>query len=537
MAQTFNLSFLIENAPSEEYRQELMKLLKPSKTEYMKTKFQTLISFVTFIETEYATKYVDLWNNMKCKIFGSFVRQYCEMIYSTPADQAYGNIYDHDVDIRLFDDMNSHSDKKFITDLIHLFKTMIISKSEEFNFNGYKLLYLEEKTVTTLNKHDAEGKKLLHNIPHYFVVLEKGDDQIHIDLLAHNPVNNSSSLWNNDYDVNGLYMCRNGIFTNESRNGNGNFFKIQNSIMNRSAYVEYPIEQYVASLKRTPLNRALKRSAKVQIYNQLIHFIAFRTKIEEGGYTQASKGEMLSLSVEEDEQCEISDFEAPYIKVEFECSHFLSIMAFAKIVNIRASVDTEAILCPYCRANLIPKLVDSPSFKMITIPEIPNVEGLNKERVKTLKSSKSRQMMSEENMSCISGLFQGLTIPEVRERHDRRELLRERYELLSPGVRPGFGPGFGPVFGSGFGPVFGSGFASNSVTPQAPVRPVAPVTPVTPVTPVPPITILRREATPAITPYQSYAGVLQRRVQREAVQAVQSIPGNQQWEQYSSSEE
>ena len=507
MAQTFNLSFLIANAPSEEYRQELLKLLKPSKTEYMKTKFQTLISFVTFIEKEYSTKSVDSWNNMKCKIFGSFVRQYFEMIYATPVDQAYGNVYDHDVDIRLFDDMNSHNDKKFITDLIHLFKTMIISKSEEFNFNGYKLLYLEEKTVTKLNEHDAEGKKLLHNIPHYFVVLEKGDDQIHIDLLAHNPANNSSSLWNNDYDVNGMYMCRNGIFTNEI----GNFFKIQNSIMNRSAYVEYPIEQYVASLKRTPIGRALKRSAKVQIYNQLIHFIAFRTKIEEGGYTQASKGKMLSLSVEEDEHCEISDFEAPYIKVKLECSHSLSIMAFANIVNIRASDDTETIVCPYCRADLIPKLIESPSFKMITIPEIPILEGLNKDRVKTLKSSKSCQMMSEENMSCVSGLFQGLSIPEVRERHNRRELLHERYELLSPGS---------------------PGFASNSVTHLAPVRPLTPVTilrrettqAVTPYQPV-----RRAEATQAITPYETYAGVLQRRVQGVTVQ--------EQWVEYSSGEE
>jgi hypothetical protein len=196
---------------------------------------------------------------------------------------------------------------------------------------------------------------------------------------------------------------------------------------------------------------------------------------------------MLSLSVEEEEHCAISDFEAPYIKVEFECSHSLSIMAFANIVNIRASDDTESIVCPYCRASLIPKLVDSPAFQKITIPEIPNLEGLNKDRVKTLKSSKSREMMSEENMSCVSGLFQGLSIPEVRERHDRRELFRERYELLSPG------------------------FASNRVTP------------------LPPVTILRREAPPTqpetvqrlTSPHTRYVhGSQQPQVQEEWVEAV-----------------
>ena len=435
MAQTFNLSFLLENAPSEEYRQELMKLLKPSKTEYMKTKFKTLMSFLGFIESEYekhAEKTIFPWNNLKCKIYGSFVRQYCEMIYATPADQAYGNVYDHDVDIRLFDEIRNDVDKKFITTLIQTFKSLIITKSDEFNFNGYKLLYQEDRTITSVNEHDTEGKKLLHNIPHYFIVLEKDDDQIHIDLLAHKPLNQSyTSLWNKDYDVNGLHMSRDGISVNED----GNFFKIQNSIMNRSAIVKYPIEGYIESLKLG----GVSRSKKVKIYNQLIHFITFRTKIEEGGYTQVcdENEKMLNLSIEEDEQCSITDFEAPYINVEFECTHFLSIMAFAHIVNIRASNDTEAIVCPYCRANLIPKLIDSPPFQKIMIPEIPNFEGMNKGRVKKLCTFKERIMMSEENMSCISGLFQGMSITEVHERHDRNELFRERYELITDAVASG----------------------------------------------------------------------------------------------------
>jgi hypothetical protein len=86
--------------------------------------------------------------------------------------------YDHDVDIRLFDEINNDIDKKFIVSLIQTFQTIIISKSDEFNFNGYKLLYHENRTITKICERDAEGKKLLHNIPHYFIVLEKNDDQI-----------------------------------------------------------------------------------------------------------------------------------------------------------------------------------------------------------------------------------------------------------------------------------------------------------------------------------------------------------------------
>ena len=424
MAQTLNLTFLLENAPSEEYRQELLKLIKPSKTEYMKTKFKTLMSFLGFIESEYnnlAKKIFFTSNNLKCKIYGSFVRQYFEMIYTTPADKAYGDVHDHDIDIRLFDEINNDFDNNFMASLIQTFKTIIISKNDEFNFNGYKLLYHEDKTITKVNQHDAEGKKLLQNISHYFIVLEKDDDQIHIDLLAHKPII-KSSLWNKDFDVNGLYMCRNGISVNDGEN----FFKIQNSIMNRSAIVTFPINKFIDPLKNTSLDR----TRKVELYNQLIHFITFRTKIEEIGYTQVSDEKMLSLTIEEKEPCTIVDFEAPYINVEFECSHNLSIMAFAQIVNIRASSDTEAIVCPYCRANLIPKLIDSKPFKKIEIPEIPKFECANKERVKKLNSSKQQIMMSEENLSCVAGLFQGVAISEVRENHERNELFLERYELI-----------------------------------------------------------------------------------------------------------
>ena len=433
MAQTFNLSFLIENAPSDEYRSELLKLAKmvnTDKTEYMKTKFKTLSSFIAFIEYQYLkyNPHAGINDGCKCKIFGSFVRQYFEMIYATPSDQAYGNVLDHDVDIRLFGKVTNDIDKKFIGKLIEIFQLIMVSKHEQFDFNGYKLMYYEDKTITQINEHDADGKKLLHNIPHYFIVLEKGDDQIHIDLLSHNPKTPGKSqdfhkLWNRDYNVNGMFMSRDGISINKGEN----FFEIQNSIMNRDGIMRYPIKNYVSELRAS----GLSRSKKTKLYNQIIHFIAFRTKIEEGGYKRVSDCEMLNLSVEEEETCPITDFDAPYINVGFECSHNLSIMAFAKIVNIRASDDTEAIVCPYCRKNLIPKMIESPPFEKIVFPSIPNFSKVNKGRVKKLCSSHDgRMLMSEENLSCVSGIFQGFNISEVRAMHQNSETFSAQYELL-----------------------------------------------------------------------------------------------------------
>lgn len=418
MSNTVDISFLMTNAPSDEYRQQLLQLLNPSKTLVLKNKFKTIMSLIKFIDTE-CEKFKQEWETPACRLYGSFVRQFCEAVYSISTDIEYGDVTSHDVDICVFNDIEQNSDKKVYSEyylkLINQFKMIILSKKDSFNFNGYNIIGIEDKTIRSEKKKegDSNGRRLLYDIPHYEIVLEnKSEEQIHVDLLAFapNPDDDEFHLWNNDFNVNSLYITRKGIFTYSS---NDSFFEIQKSIMDKYAISRYPVETFVKLLKRG----SLKRYDKVKIYNQIIYYITYRMKILDDGYdTIYSDEKVIDLSVETNESCNITYASAPYIKLKLECQHEISIMAFASIVNIISSEYTETVCCPYCRECMIPLLIDKKP-PHIEIPEFPKHTLYNREKVKPL--AKKKKYISEENITTISGLLQGLNTEEIKERRER----------------------------------------------------------------------------------------------------------------------
>lgn len=414
MAQSLNVSFLLDNAPSEEYRLQLEQLLKPSKTRILKNRFRTIMSFVSFIEKECTDEEWD--DPIEPKVYGSFVRQFFESVYADPTETEYSNITSHDIDICVFPNSSYDTTRRSSSFLkmIDKFKLLILSKDDKFLFNRYKIISLEDKTIRRdrMKDTDSSGRKLLYNIPHYEVVLENDeDDQIHIDLLAYPPnrTDDTYSLWNNDYDVNSMCITRRGISTHSKESS---FFEVQHSIMDRRATSLYPFEEFVERIKMTG-----RREEKVRLYNQLIHFIVYRTKILDDGYENIySDTKFLSLSVENEEACSITDAPAPYIKVRLECQHELSIMALASIVNVRASKYTEAISCPFCRERLLPLLIEKKPPK-IEVPTFSKIDFSNPEKVRPLEKKKT--YMTEENIARISGLLQGLNTQEIEEKVER----------------------------------------------------------------------------------------------------------------------
>jgi hypothetical protein len=388
-----DISFLLDNAPSDEYKEKLLKLVNQPKKKYLKEKFNIIMSFIKFIEKECEISR-NYNSNLHCKLYGSFVRQFFESIYSNIDDEEYGNVKDHDVDICIFKNYDSVSNDIFMK-LIHLFKTIIVSKSKTFNINGYFISGIYDKTIDSksnkVKENDTIGRKLLYDIPHYEIILENDEkEKIYIDLLAYQPynINDEYMLWNNDFDINGLYMTKNGIFLNNSEK---NFFEIQNSIIKRHCNIEYPFENILKNLKSVT-----NREEKIVLLNQIIHFITFRMKILDSGYEDFySETKMLKFFIEKNETCNITGLDAPYIKLELECSHILSIMAIANIVNIRSSEYTESIRCPYCRNDLVPLLIEKKTEK-IKIPVKP-IFNYNSKEDKT----KEPQFMSMENIMSI----------------------------------------------------------------------------------------------------------------------------------------
>jgi hypothetical protein len=429
MSNTFNTAFLIDNAPSEEYRQQLLQLLQlsnPSKTLTLKNKFKTIMCLIKFIETE-CDRFNREWELCECKLYGSFVRQFCEAVYSLPTDTEYGDVTSHDIDLCVFSNISDYERKgcsERYLKLIDQFKMIILSEKKSFNFNGFYIIGLDDKTIHSRKKKetDSSGRKLLYDIPHYEIILENDlGEQIHVDLLAYAPNTHLDEfhLWNNDFNVNSLYITKRGIFTHDSKE---DFFEVQQSIMDRYVVSRYPVKDLVKQIK----SHSMVRAEKVKIYNQLIHYITYRMKILDDGYDKIySDEEILDISIEREENCLITDASAPYIKVKMHCSHELSIMAFASIVNVRHTEFSESICCPYCRQILIPMLSEKKP-PQIEIPVFPEHAFYNHDKIKPI--DKKKNYISEENIATVSGLLQGLKVDEIVE---RRERIREGVERSS----------------------------------------------------------------------------------------------------------
>lgn len=95
---------------SETQKEDLIKfLLRQEKfnnvTNHLEEKFEALLSFIKFIETNVPQS--------SCKIYGSFVRQMFEkMFLSTYDESGYGDSENHDVDLHIFESKEKYLEFK-----------------------------------------------------------------------------------------------------------------------------------------------------------------------------------------------------------------------------------------------------------------------------------------------------------------------------------------------------------------------------------------------------------------------------------------
>lgn len=125
------------------------------------------------------------------------------------------------------------------------------------------------------------------------------------------------------------------------------------------------------------LTDSMPREQRLIIWESILRVLEKDIQYLNQGYRYVDIGEnkMIKISVEEKEACPITMMAPPYTKVHLACEHQFSIMAIYGIVYEGKSDDTESIVCPVCRRNLIPKLVpalsdsDVPAFTVKTYKE------------------------------------------------------------------------------------------------------------------------------------------------------------------------
>lgn len=394
-----NLFYLIDNAPTDDYAAKLKELIEHYKLQTtkieitkqinqdIKEKIRTTFDFINFIKT--------ICKSSHPSIFGSLPRMLFERaFYGLSELDGYGNTINHDIDLYVYREKDHYDQSEFKT-FINLF-TLIKSN---MTFGEYKIHSIHDKTITSLSRVLDNAKDRMLDIPHYIIILKNGDKIIKYDLLGYKI--EPKHTWTNEFDINSLSISGRGIHCDQS------FFDTIINIMNKTADCTIDFNKII-----DPLVNPSHRSDKVKIFNDLLYFSCMRTKILSIGYKQIynDKFGMIELSIEKDNDCFITSLKPPYIQMELECGHKCSLMALAGIINIRASNDTESILCPLCRHNMIPKIKITKN-----LAKLKNYDVIEEDMpLMSLPSPEiGDEIISKENKDYITGLMYGLTPQQV----------------------------------------------------------------------------------------------------------------------------
>lgn len=354
------ITYLKEQEPSDE-NINMIKYFKnqlkfKQHTEHYKDKIKVSTSLIKFIENMCPS-------HSNVTIFGSFTRNLLEKIFMNSAEVGFGNPINHDIDLTVFENIQYYNiEKDNFNDMISLFKIVANNNNFDFDFYGYKIIDITDKTLrdSDLTQFVGFGKKIMVNVPHFVILLKKDNILIKYDLLAYK-VTHDLNNWQNEFNTNSLSLTNSGIvINNPNKEKSYNFFNILHSVLEREVVCNIPFEKILH-------NFSLKlRDEKIQILNQIIWFMTNRTKVLSLGYKKISSDlKFPDYIIEKVEQCDLTGNSAPYIKIKLECLHYISLMGLIGITNIRTSDWTEAIKCPYCRASLNIKLIEIKPIEIV----------------------------------------------------------------------------------------------------------------------------------------------------------------------------
>lgn len=385
---------------SEAQKEDLIKfLLRQEKfnnvTNHLEEKFEALLSFIKFIETNVPQSL--------CKIYGSFVRQMFEkMFLSTYDESGYGDSENHDVDLHIFGSKEKYLE--FKTEFNNIIDTFEVMEKLDFDanikFGNFHLVRLTDITLdldetkkeslermkrylsdyiirynthtenpiiiddtvlpsrammryrTRINHIEQSIKDKFNGVPHFNIILKNpiNNKYIIIDMLAF-PIETNDYDIKSDINVNTLCITHNGI---ESKS---DFLDTVRCIYKRKGIMKIDMDKMIEELK----NNTMTFSEKAKLYNNFVNFVGFRTKILSVGYTNIfsdNDKQICDIYIERNDLCPITLAKPPYLSMNLECNHSISIMALAGLANIRQSDYTEAINCPMCRSQLIPKMIN-----------------------------------------------------------------------------------------------------------------------------------------------------------------------------------
>lgn len=345
---------------------------------------------------------IELMPNCECVFNGSYVRQLFEIpramseLFSSPG---YGNSVGRDLDMYLFSTKPSDLDIKQIKHSIERIDSfiklqkMIPDTINVPKFGDYRLIDITNSTLEKISYTDGPGKKKLLNIPHYlFIFADSNNVNLTVDVLGWKP--QADDLWPQyDFNINSVSFTKNGFLGDPAND----FDNIIYNIINKEACCEIDLQKL-----HNVIGEVKTRIQKFPSLNQLSFFLINRIKIMSCGYTmKCSNYKIPSLQIITSEPCTITSVEAPYIVIDLECGHSISIMAYVGIIS-DVSEYTEALVCPFCRKDLRINFLDNSAKQIMNwMPELPKMANAVHEDVTFVEHVDEISLFSDESKKYI----------------------------------------------------------------------------------------------------------------------------------------
>ena len=387
----------------------------------------------------------ELISDSNVLIGGSLIRQLFELPVALSEDfkvAGYGNPIGRDIDIYLYE--NQQTNKLKIESQIKELNTFLgfhrtaPSVYPPIKFGNYELVGITDSTIYDVEEYDIIGKRRLINIPHYlFILKDKDNKQITIDILGWKPYNDSQ--WpTTDFDVNKLQLTEYGIVSSKQFE----FDTILHHIINKEA-----VSKVDTNKLHNVIALSVPKKQKLSQLNQFIFFMTNRLKICGVGY-QIFGEKIPDIYIEKEDACNITNIDPPYIVMNLVCGHKISIMAFVGIINTENDY-SEAIKCSYCREQLLVKFIDKEACDIVswTPPEIelePIELSVDKVEEINMFSNESREYMSSillkktnmiDQLPSVPPSRTSTPVPFHREQIDRAFVEREMGDDLRQELR------------------------------------------------------------------------------------------------------
>lgn len=264
---------------------------------------------------------------------GDFDRKYIECpraLCDYFADNVFGNPIGIPI-IFIFDKFKLH---EFINFMEKMKDSTLLSKNNRLKFGSYRLDKIYRKNKILWRNNTTEQTR-------YVMILTDVDTSKSIKCYAVNKKDyiENSRVENIDYIGPYIYdalpdMTMRKVVT--TKDISGSIFMLKGEMV---------------------------RKKRVAIFELILDILVHEIQLLEKGYRYIDVGSnmMIKYDIEDKDVCPITQVEPSYINVHLVCDHKISIMALYGVIYQGESNDTESIVCPHCRKNMIPKLV--PIFK------------------------------------------------------------------------------------------------------------------------------------------------------------------------------